>query len=82
MYKIKCSQTPPTLNLYIASSSCGLAERNEGMVLGVLVLCANRHFVGNLWAFSHWHSYTYLCSICLGLGFMFTNLLCCLAKYT
>lgn len=60
MYKIKCSQTPPTLNLYIASWFCGLAERNEGMVLGVQVLCANRLFVGNTWAFLCWHSHTYL----------------------
>lgn len=79
MYKIKCSQTPQTLNVYLARSSCGLAERSEGMVLSVEFLCANRLFFG---ASPCWHSHTYLCSICLGLGFMFTNLLSCLAKYT
>lgn len=39
-------------------------------------------FVGSPWAFLCWHSHTYLCSVCLWLGFIFTNLLCCLAKYT
>lgn len=27
------------------------------------------------WAFLYWHSHTYLCSVCLWLGFIFTNLL-------